>query len=389
MNTIQKGIITLIKSAITGEKLPLPEGFHIDEAKAWIGKHSLQAICYQGAYLCGIPSDEPGMKDLFQAYYKSLIFSERQMAEVNRVLSAFAENGIDHMPLKGVNMKPLYPKPELRSMGDADILIRVKQYDLIVPVMEKLGFVDTEETDHELVWKSPALYLELHKRIIPSYNWDFYEYYGDGWDLAMVQEGTRYRMSPEDEWIFLFTHFAKHYRDGGIGCRHVTDLWVWLRTHPDMDTAYIERALIKLRLAEFYENMMHLIRMWFSDGPSDEKSEVITDFVFSSGNWGAMESRAISQGLRNVKITRGVWTAKVKYVLNILFPGVEMLRHKYKILQKMPWMLPAVWIVRPFYKLIAEKKSVIQHQQNIKTMSSGNIESRKEALLYVGLDYHF
>ena len=32
--------------------------------------------------------------------------------------------------------KKLYPKPELRVMGDADILIREEQYDKIKPVMD-------------------------------------------------------------------------------------------------------------------------------------------------------------------------------------------------------------------------------------------------------------
>ena len=38
-------------------------------------------------------------------------------------------------------MKALYPAPELRVMGDADVLIRLEQYEKIVPLMEKMGFV--------------------------------------------------------------------------------------------------------------------------------------------------------------------------------------------------------------------------------------------------------
>ena len=38
------------------------------------------------------------------------------------------ENGIDYLPLKGYNLKKLYPKPELRTMGDADVLIRLADF---------------------------------------------------------------------------------------------------------------------------------------------------------------------------------------------------------------------------------------------------------------------
>ena len=55
-----------------------------------------------------------------------------------------------------------------------DILIRPEQYDRIVPILEQLNFREKNETDHELVWIHDDLYLELHKRLIPSYNKDFY-----------------------------------------------------------------------------------------------------------------------------------------------------------------------------------------------------------------------
>ena len=53
------------------------------------------------------------------------------------------------MPLKGCNMKALYPSPELRVMGDADILIRVEQYDRIRPIIQSLGFEEYGDIFYE------------------------------------------------------------------------------------------------------------------------------------------------------------------------------------------------------------------------------------------------
>lgn len=39
---------------------------------------------------------------------------------------AFDAGGIDYMPLKGSILKDLYPRHEMRMMGDADILIRME-----------------------------------------------------------------------------------------------------------------------------------------------------------------------------------------------------------------------------------------------------------------------
>ena len=61
MNDLQKGILTLVRSAITGEKLPLPAGFRLEEADRLIRDHSLLPLAYQGAYNCGISPKEPLM----------------------------------------------------------------------------------------------------------------------------------------------------------------------------------------------------------------------------------------------------------------------------------------------------------------------------------------
>ena len=64
--------------------------------------------------------------------------SEKQLEAVNKIYAAFDKNGIDYLPLKGCNMKYLYPKPELRSMGDADILIREEQYKSIKDIVSPM-----------------------------------------------------------------------------------------------------------------------------------------------------------------------------------------------------------------------------------------------------------
>ena len=159
--------------------------------------------------------------------------------------------------------------------------------------MKKLGYRESEESDHELNWESDALYMELHKRLVPTYDEDYYAYFGDGWDRARKKDGCCYEMSTEDEYIFLFTHFAKHFRDGGIGCRHVVDLWVYLRSHPALDEGYVRGELEKLRLVDFYDNILALLGLWFADGPGDEKAELITEFIFDSGSWGGAESKLL------------------------------------------------------------------------------------------------
>jgi len=291
------------------------------------------------------------------------------------------------MPLKGCRMKALYPKPELRIMGDADILIRMEQYEKIRPIMLELGFEEGDESDHELHWVLPQLHVELHKRMVPSHNLDFHAYFGDGWQLATIKDGFRHSMTAEDEMVYLFTHFAKHYRDGGIGCRHVVDLWVYRRANPELDEGYVQAELEKLQLLEFYRNVMRLIDFWFCDGDGDAMLEFMTEYIMAAGSWGDLSDRVMAETLRDAKH----WHigGKAAYIRRKLFPSATILRGKYTILKKAPWMLPVVWLVRPFYKVLFERKSLDRPKEELKMMDEKVLRQRQKMLEYVGLVYHF
>lgn len=387
MDTVQQAVITLLRSAVTGEKLELPQDFDLELTKPYARKHNILPLIYEGANNCGIT---PGMGSwLFSGYCKSLQISEGQLAELNRIFAAFEEEKIDYMPLKGSKMKYIYPKPELRTMGDADVLIRLEQYEKIIPIMESLGFVAIDETDHELIWQKSTLDLELHKRLIPSYNKDYAGYFGDGWTRAKLQSGSRYTMSPEDEWIYELTHFAKHLRDGGIGCRHVLDLWLYRKNHPELDQDLVEQELKKLNLADFDRNVRRLTAYWFEDGPVEETVALMSDFILASGSWGLAGNRARSLAVRNGQNAAPGVNGRVIYLLHKLFPPAKTLRDKYKVLQKAPWLLPVVWLIRPFYKILFERASVEEEKRILKAVDQDSVEFHHQMLQQMGLDYRF
>ena len=384
MNTIQRGIITLLKSAVTEQSLPLPEGFDLAEAYPIAKRHHMSTLLYDGAVRCGIDRGLPVMQKLFGEYCRALMISERQMAEVSRVFAAFEEAGIDYMPLKGCVMKARYPKPELRIMGDADVLIRMEQYDRIVPIMEKLGFKSKLGTDRELVWTSERLYLELHKYLF-SLNNPHFEYFGDGWKLAANQNGCRYEMRQEDEYIYILYHLMNHVCNGGIGCRHILDLWMHYRSMNEPDDTYISSVLERLHLTLFHDTLRNMQAVWFENAESDDLSDLLTEFFFENGSWGNIDTRAITAVA--LKTEQGNLTNRnrLAYMRHLLFPNVVVLRAKYPILQKAPWMLPIVWMYRPFYKLLCERKNLKRHIKGLSAVNKEDVDARRELFRMIGL----
>ena len=345
---------------------------------------------YLGAVNCGISRKDPVVGKLFQAYCKSLDHSEKQQKLVEQICAAFDRAGVDYMPLKGCNLKGLYPTPELRAMGDADILIRVEQYDRIKSVLPELGFVETLESDHELIWRHSDLMLELHKRLIPSYNKDYFRYFGDGWRLAAVANGTRWAMKREDELVYLFTHFAKHYRDGGIGLRHLADLWVFLRACPELDMAGVRRELDKLRLLEFYDNVMNSARAWLGDGEWDERALLIIERVCGSGAYGTKEDHDVSAVVREAgESTTTVARARWARALRLVFLPLAEMKKKHPILEKLPVLLPVFWVARIFKVLLFQRDQLKKTTRRFQNASTGAASQYQQELDFVGLNFNF
>ena len=390
MNTLQNGIIKIIYSALSGEAQQLPEDFSVEKALGVAKRHNIEPLLYYGALCCGISGDEPLMQQLFMTTCMHVAANGRQMHELETLFSAFDDAKVDYMPIKGTLLKKLYPKGEMRAMGDADVLIRTEQYDIIKPIVQKLGFAEGPESLCELVWDKPGiLHLELHKAITPPNVEDYYQYFGTGWDKAkLVNEGgSRYELSLEDHFLFVFTHFARHYRSGGIGIKHMTDIWIYKKSYPDMDYVYIENELKKLRLYDFYLNVCDTLGVWF-DGKEDTlKSDFITEVVFDNGVFGKKSNEILSEAVKQSKKTGTVGEAKRSKTIWLLFLPYNLMCLKYPILKKLPFLLPFMWVVRGVNAILFRRDKVVHNFEQVNDLDEAKIENRRKSLDFVGLDF--
>lgn len=389
MTDFQKGFLALIQAALTDSPLQLPSEVDYEKVYRLADAQQVVPLVYYGA-----------VKDpAFQSQRIAQSFLERacvymghgqdQTDTAEKIFHAFDEAGISYMPLKGTLLKSMYPSPEMRVMGDADILIKMDEYERIQKVMLSLMCLPQKESDHEYNWTTvTGLQIELHKRLIPSYNQDYYAYYGDGWRLARPVEGEKYRyeMSPEDTFIYLFTHFAKHYRDCGAGLKYVLDFYVYKRHYPELDMAYIARELEALQLFEFYGNIMRLIDVWFGDTPSDEMTDYMTTKIFSDGVFGNEVNSTMSEGL---KISKGTKSVRAKKRWRLIFPSYRSMCMRHPILKKWAILLPIFWIIRGFDIVFHHRDRYRERMVQLQVMTDENIDRYHRELNYVGLDYNF
>jgi hypothetical protein len=252
--------------------------------------------------------------------------------------------------------------------------------------MIELGFEEDIESAHEFVWKKDKVVIELHESLIPNYNKDYYAYFGDGWDYLEKRDGTtQYEFSIEKNYVYLYTHFAKHYRDAGAGIKYILDFYIYKKSFPNMDFSIIEAELKKLKLFEFYKNIERLQKVWFYGQESDDKTDFLTEQIFANKVYGSRENAIVAKQL---KISKTHKNHKFFYFVSFVFPSAKKLQYKYKILKKCPFLLPFIWIIRGIGGIFKPKKAIIT-MKRIKNIKQEEVNLYQQYLNFVGLDYNF
>ena len=112
------------------------------------------------------------------------------------------------------------------------------------------------------------------------------------------------------------------------------------------------------------------------------------DRIFGSGSFGTQKNSLLSEGLKNSKsgTKEGVQTRKR---LVMAFPSAKALAPKYPVLNKCPWLLPAVWVYRWVAALLFKRDTIRREQDKVNVMTAENIAAYQDELNYVGLDFNF
>lgn len=392
MVDVQKGIIALVRSALKAEPAALPEGFDWDEALQIAGNHHIAPMIFYGVFNSGIKIPEDIHAALRKWAYSAAVVDENQKHESHMLFEAFSQNNVEFMPLKGSVLKRLYPKTDMRVMSDVDVLVKAEQYDKICAIMKNLGYSGVAESDYEFKWsKPPQMAVEIHKRLVSPKNADLYKYFADGWALAKSagKNGCHYEMSAEHHFIYLFAHFSKHYRNGGVGIKHFIDFWVFINKNPELNLDYIKTQLEKLGLGAFFKNILRVINVWFEGAAADELAEFITARLFAAGAYGTHENRVVALAARAQKSARRSAKTRGKRVLGALFLPYALMCERYPVLKKAPVLLPIFWALRILEAVIFNRKSIRKQYEDICVLTDEKIEKYNSDLAYVGLDFNF
>lgn len=388
MEKLQREFLSILKSGLTGEKTEVSVTFDSIEALKLAVKHKVEVLFYYGIKNSGIYTESEVWEILRERVIDIKAKQVRQDTACKELYEKFRENNISFMPLKGAVMKNIYPKADMRYMGDVDILIKDEQYPVIKEIMTEQGYSFKVENSHDYVWeKEDVLYAELHKELVPLYNRDYHAYFNDGWKLAKTETENGFVMSDEDFFIYIFTHLANHYRNSGIGIKHFIDIWLFIKEKPDIDKEYIENEIRKIGLFDFIRNVADLLSVWFEDGEETEKTDFMTNWIFSKGAYGNPMNISTSMALRKVKDSGTEQGLKARLYLKRLFLPYKNMCRQYPVLRKAPYLLPVFWAARITKALLFKRDRIMGEKERIDGLDKEKVEEYRKNLDYVGLDF--
>ena len=196
-------------------------------------------------------------------------------------------------------------------------------------------------------------------------------------------------MSDEDFFVYIFAHFAKHYRDSGVGIKYITDFYLVKKFKPDLDFEYINEKFEKLQILKFWNNINRLLDVWFNDKESDEVVDYLTVKMFGSKTFGDETHRFKSNALKDTNAGKSKFWLKLKHLWNMVFLPYKSMKLIYPSLEKAPYLLPFMWIRRWIEVLLFRRKNIKQNMKNIRSINEKEINEHKNELIFVGLDYNF
>ncbi|MFH1245945.1 MAG: nucleotidyltransferase family protein [Candidatus Omnitrophota bacterium] len=236
--------------------------------KALISYHELAPFAYLSLKRYAYNLAEEMREFLRQSYYYGLWRTEFFRQEFTRIADAFAQQGIDVVPIKGLGLvEDLYYQKPVRPMVDIDVLVREESLKVSERILQGLGYIKDLGGLKEEYWRQKQCHLsfnrEAHRKsLLVELHWAL-DFKRDNqkilpllWDRLRTssrREKNIKLLSPEDTLFSLALH---NRRFGKMFClKYVCDIGLLLNKYKnELDWDYISQELRrgKMRATMFF-----------------------------------------------------------------------------------------------------------------------------------------
>lgn len=328
--------------------------------------HSVEGIVYAVLRKARIEMPIEVKERLGKGYLAAVYASHIQSQAFAEISQALEEKKIPFIPFKGAVIRSVYPNPELRTMGDIDILVRREDMGACHDILTDRGF-HLAENVNEWLYVKAAVRIELHERFFYLEGFKSIldlSVFDDIWErTAFDGEAACREIDIHDHYALLLLHMAKH-SAAGFGMRMVLDIAAWQHRYKNgIDPSRLEYLLSRCKIFAFSKRIFALCESWFGVDPpirgcdfTKEADNKVGDLIVENGAFGRDNPNFFYHDRNLVKEylfhpKNSAIRIKFGYLLFILFPSPVYLSKKYTYLRKRPYLLPFAWMQRCVYSI--------------------------------------
>lgn len=233
-------VCQVMNAAMKGEHLDLSDYVNDKEFLRIMEEQTFQPFLYK-----------VDKRPEFRKYYiQASLINDKFDKIGNKIKEIFDANNIDHIFLKGFELKKLYPDPCIRQMGDIDVLVREEDHEKAISLLEKEGFVRGEKQSHHVDMKYKGIEIEIHNKLLD---------YDNGFN-KIIQYPFEC-IDANNTFLFLLAHYIKHLKNGA-GLREICDLYLFLNFN-NINLDFIKKQLSLTKCESFLDTLLSLINHIF------------------------------------------------------------------------------------------------------------------------------
>ena len=291
--------------------------------------------------------------------------------ERERIFAFMEEQGIWHMPLKGIILKEMYPACGMRQMADNDILYDSNLQNPLCIWMKEQGYkvISCGRGNHDVYEKKPVYNYEMHTALYGGeHNPVWITYYENIKEKLIADKKKKYsfHFTDEDFYIYIITHIYKHFAGSGTGIRSLLDVYIYLQAKEAiMNWDYINEELKKVQVSDFEGKVRHLSQKVFSKELQKltKKEEELLKYFLYSGTYGTLENH-VQHRLDQFE------TDKKGYIIKRLVPDEEFYKNYVPFVYEHKWSRPFFIIFRLVRGLFRKDRRIMKEIKALKKAES-------------------
>ncbi len=278
--------------------------------------------------------------------------TSKQYLEFERINKVALEANKIIIALKGAHIRKAYPVPELRTMGDFDVLVDKKNIGIIKSIFKNNGYNVNKD-----LFGITADNINAHWEIFISLEQEFVSN-SDYWNQELFKniefEDNCYTLKPTYFLAHMIVHTGRHFVETGAGIRNLCDIALYVNINKDrIDFLKLKDICCSQNFAKMYNYILNAVSDWYRVDLSEinfdrKETEKFMEYFLLNGIFGRHDNVLLRQfSLDERENSRGL--------KRLFFPPVSTLQNRYKYLKKYPFLLPIAWLQRIIYGKFGKK----------------------------------